>query len=112
MDRGQWAARPGRESLSKRLGRVARQIRERDSHMCVYCGATGESSGSPLHLDHLVPRSLGGSDEPVNLVTACRPCNCARQSTALVAFCRPRGIDSRRIWAQARRALPQIVRAA
>lgn len=34
-------ARPNRESLSKRLGKVARLIAARDGHACVYCGTDG-----------------------------------------------------------------------
>ncbi len=26
-------------------------------------------------IDHVLPRSRGGTDDPENLVTACRPCN-------------------------------------
>lgn len=70
-------SRPRRESLRKRLGlRVTRAIDARDGGCCVYCGATADESGSHLHLDHVVPRSLGGEDTPCNLVTACRACNC------------------------------------
>lgn len=32
-------------------------------------------STSVLTIDHLVPQSLGGSDEPDNLALACRRCN-------------------------------------
>ena len=35
--REQWSKRPNRESLSKRLGNTAIQIRERDHHECQYC---------------------------------------------------------------------------
>ena len=38
---------------------------------CVYCGATN----TPLNLDHVHPRSRGGSDRVSNLVLACVPCN-------------------------------------
>ena len=38
---------------------------------CVYCGSTE----GPFHLDHVVPRSRGGPDDPSNLVQACVPCN-------------------------------------
>ena len=80
MTRTEHAARPGRESLSKRLGvRKTRAIRERDGHRCVYCGQTAEQSGAHLHLDHLTPRSRGGEDTVANLVCACRRCNTARQ---------------------------------
>ena len=99
-------SRPGRESLSKRLGRVARQIKARDGGRCVYCGATEASSGAHLHLDHLTPRVDGGADVASNLVLACRSCNSARQDMALPAWCRLRCIDARAIRGQARRTLP------
>jgi len=75
--------RAGRESLSKRLGKTARLIRERDSHVCAYCGRTAKKSGAHLHLDHLTPKSLGGADVASNLVLACRRCNSARGAMTL-----------------------------
>jgi 5-methylcytosine-specific restriction endonuclease McrA len=105
--RKEHAARPGRESLSKRLGRVARQIKARDGHCCVYCGATAEESGSHLHLDHLTPRSKGGQDVASNLVLACRSCNCARQDMPLARWCRTIGLESRTVRRRARRVLPR-----
>jgi len=109
--RTEWAARPGRESLRKRLGRVARQIAERDGHACVYCGATAESSGSPLHLDHLTPRVAGGLDIASNLVLACRSCNCRRHDLPLARWAEVAATHLRftaqSIRAQARRALPE-----
>lgn len=38
---------------------------------CCYCGATGIS----LQLEHIIPRSRGGSDRVSNLALACQPCN-------------------------------------
>ena len=38
---------------------------------CAYCGARDV----PLEIEHLVPRSRGGSDRVSNLTLACRPCN-------------------------------------
>lgn len=101
-------SRPNRESLSKRLGRVARLIRERDGNACVYCGATEQTSGAHLHLDHLTPRAAGGADVASNLVVACRSCNSARQNTPLATWCRSIGIDARAIRAQARRSLEAV----
>lgn len=49
-------------------------VLERDEYRCVYCGATDV----PLQLDHAIPRSRGGSDDPSNLVAACKPCNCSK----------------------------------
>lgn len=61
-----------------RIGRLSREaIYQRDNHCCVYCGA-----GDNLSLDHVIPRSRGGSDDPENLVTACRPCNSSKRDRA------------------------------
>ena len=46
------------------------RIFELDQFECVYCGRNGQ-----LTLDHLLPRSKGGSDDDTNLVTACLTCN-------------------------------------
>jgi hypothetical protein len=43
---------------------------ERDGYCCIYCSATED-----LTLDHVIPYSKGGSDEPDNLATCCRSCN-------------------------------------
>ena len=110
--RAQHAARPGRESLSKRLGRTARLIALRDGCACVYCVRTAEQSGAALHLDHLTPRSRGGADAPTNLVLACRRCNCARQALSLPqwsAYAATLGlhVDPRRVRRLAARRLPE-----
>lgn len=104
--------RPGRESLSKRLGRVARQIATRDGHACVYCGRTAVQSGAHLQLDHLTPRSAGGADAASNLVLACRSCNSARQALPLTTWCRSIGVCPRRVRRQAARPLPELARVA
>jgi 5-methylcytosine-specific restriction endonuclease McrA len=96
-------SRPGRESLRKRLGRVvSRAIDLRDGCRCQYCGATAESSGAPLQLDHLVCRSAGGPDHAHNLVLACRKCNRARSTTDLDAWCAQLGLDADALRAHAR----------
>jgi 5-methylcytosine-specific restriction endonuclease McrA len=41
----------------------------RDGHSCVYCSAPATS------LDHVIPRSRGGTHTWDNLVAACRRCN-------------------------------------
>lgn len=109
MTRRQHAARPGRESLTKRLGALAGRIAARDAHRCVYCGATAESCGAPLHLDHLTPRRDGGADTAANLVLACRSCNCRRGARTLgdwAAASPELAFTARGIRGQARRRLP------
>jgi len=41
------------------------------NYTCAYC----QVSGVPFQLDHLVPRSRGGSDRVSNLVLSCKRCN-------------------------------------
>lgn len=62
-------------SVSKRL---RYEILRRDGHKCRYCGAT--AADAPLTVDHVIPVALGGTDEPDNLVAACRPCNAGKSS--------------------------------
>lgn len=52
----------------RRISRKA--ILARDRFRCQYCGSTRH-----LTLDHVIPRSRGGSTTWDNLVTSCAPCN-------------------------------------
>lgn len=52
----------------------------RDRFTCGYCGADlHDAEPFQVTLDHLLPRSAGGGNEPANLITACRSCNCSRK---------------------------------
>jgi 5-methylcytosine-specific restriction endonuclease McrA len=55
-------------------------------HACVYCGARDV----PLEIEHVVPRSRGGSDRVSNLVIACRPCNLTKGNQTAAEFGHPR----------------------
>lgn len=61
--------------------RVRFEVLRRDGHACQYCGSTADTA--ELTVDHVVPIALGGSDDPSNLVTACRDCNAGKSSTKL-----------------------------
>lgn len=52
------------------------------NHTCVYCGA----KDCALNLDHIDPRSKGGSDRVSNLVLACIPCNQKKRNRPLEEF--------------------------
>ncbi|WP_306366150.1 RNA-guided endonuclease IscB [Nocardiopsis sp. CC223A] len=60
-----------REHLLAKFGRT-----------CAYCGTTGV----PLNIDHVRPRSRGGSDRVSNLVLACVPCNQAKADRPVEEF--------------------------
>lgn len=49
------------------------RIYMRDKFRCQYCGE--KKAASDLTLDHILPRSRGGDNSPVNIVTACVACN-------------------------------------
>jgi len=69
-------------------------IHARDGHVCVYCQQVQHPSTclscqgrpGPLTLDHVVPHSHKGSDEPTNLVTACVCCNVRRATCPIDLF--------------------------
>lgn len=50
-------------------------IRERAGFVCEYCHSPERLSASRFTIDHIIPVSLGGSDEIQNLALACRRCN-------------------------------------
>lgn len=60
--------------------RVRYEVLRRDNHACRYCGA--HAPEVVLTVDHVVPSVLGGSDDPSNLVAACRDCNAGKTSSA------------------------------
>jgi 5-methylcytosine-specific restriction endonuclease McrA len=47
-----------------------KNVHKRDGNKCVYCG-----SKENLTLDHIIPKSRGGTHTWDNLVTACMKCN-------------------------------------
>jgi 5-methylcytosine-specific restriction endonuclease McrA len=57
-----------RDSRKRKITR--RAVFARDSWTCQYCGRT-----SHLTVDHVVPRSRGGTSVWENIVTSCAPCN-------------------------------------
>ena len=65
-------------SLSRRV-RFA--VLTRDRFTCRYCGRSAPDV--VLHVDHVHPRSRGGSDKMENLVTACSDCNGAKSDKIL-----------------------------
>jgi len=75
---GQW--------ISK-VDRLAIYIR--DNFMCLYCGTNLRDTdpAKEMSLDHLLPRVSGGNNESTNLITACRACNCSRQTQPWMDYC-------------------------
>src|SRR4051812_24638534 len=59
---------------------VRQAVRARAGRRCEYCGAPEEVTGSRYLIDHILPRSLGGSDDLKNLALACSTCNLAKSN--------------------------------
>lgn len=53
------------------IDELADAIHELLEQPCAYCGTTEEE----IEIDHIVPLSRGGTNDPENLAPACRPCN-------------------------------------
>lgn len=51
-------------------------VLRRDRYLC-RIGAQG-CTGLATHVDHIVPREMGGTDVETNLRAACEPCNLGR----------------------------------
>ena len=73
-------------SAAKRAAVLAR-----DHHRCVFCGCR-----TFLTLDHVYPKSLGGTDAIDNLQTVCQPCN-ARKGDGWYGPRRPPYTDPREL---------------
>ena len=59
---------------AKRMWR--KHIREKWKYKCAYCGSDKE-----LTIDHVVPRSKGGTDFTKNVVCCCHSCNQSKSHT-------------------------------
>ena len=55
---------------------------EKGSRQCAYCDA----KDVPLNIDHVHPKSAGGSNRVSNLVLACIPCNQKKGSMSIESF--------------------------
>lgn len=69
----------------QKVGRRRMAIFRKSEGKCHYCETQLELRGS-WHVEHRMPKTLGGSDEPVNLVAACAPCNLQKNDKTDVEF--------------------------
>ena len=50
-------------------------IAKRANHRCEYCQSPELIIGGPMHIEHVIPQTLGGSTDFDNLALACARCN-------------------------------------
>jgi 5-methylcytosine-specific restriction endonuclease McrA len=54
---------------------LSREVRERAGARCQYCLMHQSLQGATFHIEHIVPRSKGGTSDLENLALACPGCN-------------------------------------
>ena len=55
--------------------KTRQQIIVEAAYRCEYCKTSSRLIGMPLIMEHILPHSLGGSDDRANLAAACYRCN-------------------------------------
>lgn len=61
---------------------VREYLLEKWGRTCAYCG----KKDVPLEIDHIKPKSLGGSNRVSNLTISCHPCNQKKSNTPVEQF--------------------------
>jgi 5-methylcytosine-specific restriction endonuclease McrA len=69
------------EKVRKEVVLSNRTLFGRDCDTCAYCGRS--FGRNKLSRDHIHPKSKGGQDVWMNVVTACRDCNCDKDDLTL-----------------------------
>ncbi len=80
---------------------VREYLLEKWGRKCAYCG----SENVPLEIDHIHPRSKGGSDRVSNLILACIPCNQKKSNQDVVVYLAKLPERLKKILAQAKAPL-------
>ena len=65
--------------------KIRERILIRDGYCCQYCGSEDATT-----VDHMLPISKGGTDDPDNLVAACTRCNYSKGNRMGQFFGQPR----------------------
>lgn len=80
---------------------VREYLLEKWKRQCAYCSA----KDTPLEVEHIMPRSKGGSNRVSNLTLACVPCNQAKGNQDIRDFLEKKPDVLNRILVQAKRPL-------
>ena len=80
---------------------VREYLLEKWKRQCAYCGR----SAVPLQLEHIHPRSKGGTDRLSNLTLSCEKCNLAKGTQDVKEFLKKKPEVLKRILAQAKAPL-------
>lgn len=77
--------------MTSKMNPLMRHVLERDGWRCHYCKLSINVDVKPNHprratMDHMKPRSKGGSNKPINLVASCALCNQTKGDMPYDAF--------------------------
>lgn len=61
--------------MSKLSNKTKVRVRERAKGICEYCLSQVEYATNNFSIEHIIPKSAGGSDALENLALACQGCN-------------------------------------
>ena len=67
---------------------VREYLSEKFSHRCCYCG-TPEGNGTRFEVEHIVPKSRGGSSRISNLAWSCHECNAEKGNRTAAEYGHP-----------------------
>lgn len=70
-----------KHKYSKRHLKLRFEVLNRDNFTCRYCGR--KAPEVILHIDHITPKSEGGTNALENLATACEECNLGKSNLLL-----------------------------
>ncbi|MGF1490506.1 MAG: RNA-guided endonuclease IscB [Prochloraceae cyanobacterium] len=80
---------------------VREYLLEKFNRTCAYCGA----KDTPLEVEHIKPKSKGGSNRVSNLTIACIPCNQAKSNLNIKEFLAEKPSILKRVLAQTKAPL-------
>jgi len=80
---------------------VREYLLEKWGRKCAYCGA----SNVPLEIEHIQPKSKGGTNRVSNLTIACRNCNKKKSNRSIEDFLKRKPTVLKRIKAQTKKSL-------
>jgi len=93
-----WELRDAEDSNNKRRIMLA-TLALKDGWVCSYCKESGGRSlgpdHRPWHIDHVYAQSLGGDNNPDNLILSCATCNLQKGAKLLADFLKSKSADNR-----------------
>lgn len=66
--------------MSESWAETGRRVVARAGDRCEYCRMHQSLQGATFHVEHVSPRSAGGTDDESNLALACPSCNLAKSN--------------------------------